>query len=771
MPAFSLNRRSSQWTLVLVALLIGGSTLGGLAIAQGAQRAGTVVVVCAAAAVALWVAGGAFALVQARWLLWLWIHTALAAVAALLSVPLFAANAPGLGLSVLGATAALRALVVVRAFLARSSRITAAVCVLGGIDAALFCGLASATGHTAAALVVGGVVSLAGLFVSGLWLIRAALAGPRPVFGVARTLIDEAIRMKVALIFIVVLILVVPLLPALIDPELRLQYQMQTFLAWSLMVSSVLLGLMTVFLACATICSEIDRRQIFLTMTKPVSRFEYLLGKWIGIGLLNLLLICVLCGGIYTFAWILQETGTPRDAADWSALKWQVLTARRSVLPIPDEASFRAMVQQRKAELFREDSERYALANLTPQDEDGIRQTLLTRWHTLSPGNPQTFYFRGLENVKARATRARQRREQAQVRRLEELAMSTADQEQAARFNRWARSLAEALNMRSEAIRLSTTAQSAEADEAARLLDEARELSTRGLQQWRNAQVEAGPDLGELLNLGPDEVVQLRFKPKTSPRPLNELVRLTLRINDRIIPNDNGQTVHELANDNVHVLNLPTELASEFGVMAVQIGNQTIPASPPAEGERGGVTVSFTPGEGLDVLYRAGSFEGNVLRSALIMWASLLFLAMLGLMAGTFLGFPVACLLSLLIYTTGILSGFLTKSLKYYVPLQADPESAWDQVVTVFGAFWNSLLSGKVWDAFKVVIGLIGKGFVSVIPSFNEYNPVPLLTDGRMVDFGLLASAMLWVGLVGTGICGLIAWSVFRKRELARVMV
>ena len=137
--------------------------------------------------------------------------------------------------------------------------------------------------------------------------------------------------MRIALVFIVLLLLIVPIMPYLNDPGELLRYRIGTFLAWSIGGTSVLLSLMTIFVVCGSICSELKEHQIFLTMSKPVSRAQYLLGKWLGMVLLNLVLLLVAGGGIYTFARIMQQF--PASGFDRLAVTDQVLVARTSMVP------------------------------------------------------------------------------------------------------------------------------------------------------------------------------------------------------------------------------------------------------------------------------------------------------------------------------------------------------------------------------------------------------------------------------------------------------
>jgi hypothetical protein len=103
------------------------------------------------------------------------------------------------------------------------------------------------------AFAANGALWLGVAYVVGLAAIRGVLIFGNPIFGIARTTIDEAIRMKVGMIFIAGLVLTLPLLPFVMDPSERLEYRVQTFLAWSVGGTWLILSFMTIFLSCATI--------------------------------------------------------------------------------------------------------------------------------------------------------------------------------------------------------------------------------------------------------------------------------------------------------------------------------------------------------------------------------------------------------------------------------------------------------------------------------------------------------------------------------------
>ena len=533
----------------------------------------------------------------------------------------------------------------------------------------LLCGALWVLGYRSSALALLGVTGMALGFVIGLWLIRTLLSAGFPVFGVARTVIDEAVRMKVVLVLIIGLAMIVPVLPFVLDPKELLKYRVQFFLTWTLSGASVLLSLMTLFLACGTICNELDRKQIFLTLTKPISRGQYLLGKWLGIALLDLLLIVVVGVGIYTFTNMLRLQ-SERDETDRFAVERQVLVAREVVdAQPPVSMDLSILFDKRLAQYQAEHSELNKDHQPGPRTVRAVQQAVLAKWHTIAPMDAKRFVFNGLNQAK-------------------------------------------------------------------------------GYTDW----------------------VQLRFRPQSSLPPPGGRVHLAIWINGRPYPVSKETGLHTttvVADNHFHVIDFPVTAASQNGTLEVRIANVNL-TNPRATFPS---SISFTPGEGLSMLYQVGQFGPNLVRSLGLIWVRLSFLAMLGLMAGSFLGFPVACLLGVLVFVAATANTYLLEAMEHYVRFPTHDMSWWDRLIWVPREFFNLLVSGDVWGAIKIIVRLMGNTFVMLIPSFSDYNPVPRLADGRVISYGLVWNAVLRVGLIWTGFCAFVGWMVFRSRELARVTV
>lgn len=556
--------------------------------------------------------------------------------------------------------------------------VRAAVYGLSVVWAIVVCATFYRAGHVGVAYALAGALAMAGAFFLGLWLIRLALSPGLGVTGVARTFVDEAIRLRIALVFMIVLLLIVPVLPFVLDPNELLRYRMQFFLTWSYTAVSVLLSLMVVFVACWTVCNDISERQVYLTMTKPVSRLSYLLGKWLGIVLLSAVLVSVSGGGIYVFAQLLSRQ-TPGPSKSPREVHEQVLTARHAADPVPPgDEGLRPAFEAQAAQLRREDPDVYG-ERLTPEQEEAIRKQVMLRWHTIPSRDARPYLFKGLGPAKA----------------------------------------------------ITST-------------------------------------------------VQLRLKAKATAPPAEDMVVLVIQVNGRPWPANTGASLPpgyvRIANDTVYVLDIPTEAIDENGHLLVVIGNDTPPA-PPTQNQTAEPadvqwpSVSFTPGEGLQMLYRVGTFEGNLVRAMIMLWLRLAFLAMLGIAAGTFLTFPVACLLCLVVFFSSAGSGYLNESISSYAGSAQKDAGFFQSIAWPFIEIGKALGEGKWWTAIKIVIKLVGSGFMAIVPALGDYTPVHNLTDGRVIPWQWLGRAALWIGLVWTAAVGVVGYLIFRRRELARVTV
>ncbi len=259
-------------------------------------------------------------------------------------------------------------------------------------------------------LTVGGMGLLAFTYVV---LVRGALLAFSPahrILAVAHTVVKEASRTKLGLVFMTILVVTLPMLPFWLDGEDPLRYRMQTFISRSMGLTFFMAACMTLFLSTATVSFEIRDRQIWQVMTKPVGRLNYLLGKWLGVMTMNLIILIVAGVSIFTFIQYLSETSAATDARDRLAVTDEILSAR-----IPSIPEYEALTsEQVRGQVDQKiESERTLLESGVGRRK--VRQRLareLSNLHTarqrhVLPFDPQgrvrpkSYVFKGLQTAKS----------------------------------------------------------------------------------------------------------------------------------------------------------------------------------------------------------------------------------------------------------------------------------------------------------------------------------------------------------------------------------
>jgi hypothetical protein len=263
------------------------------------------------------------------------------------------------------------------------------------------------------------------------------------------------------------------------------------------------------------------------------------------------------------------------------------------------------------------------------------------------------------------------------------------------------------------------------------------------------------------------QFLQLHIEPNMSSRPADGVARIAIWVNDIPFPmsREGRQLPIEAITRQRNVVDIPLALVNEQGEMAIRIAN--VDLRDPEQTHRASMT--FEPGEDMEMFYPAGHFMPNLARTMVILWVRLTFLAMLGLLAGTFLGFPVACLFAFTVYGIALASGYLDFSLSFYAGLQWDNQTLPQVLLMLADRLFSSIGAGDWGNAFKVFIRMCGETAITFVPAFSEYNPVPLVSDGRLVPVSMTVKAVLMIGVVWGGGVALIAWMIFRRRELARI--
>lgn len=111
------------------------------------------------------------------------------------------------------------------------------------------------------------------------------------IWAVARNTFAQALRMKIAGVVVLLLLILLPLMSMAMDGDGTLLGKLQTFTSYGLGLIGLLLCVLTIAVSTYTLSNDLKYKYIFLVVTKPIRRFELILGKLVGIVLLDVFLL------------------------------------------------------------------------------------------------------------------------------------------------------------------------------------------------------------------------------------------------------------------------------------------------------------------------------------------------------------------------------------------------------------------------------------------------------------------------------------------------
>ncbi|MFQ5805609.1 MAG: ABC transporter permease [Phycisphaerae bacterium] len=457
------------------------------------------------------------------------------------------------------------------------------------------------------------------------------------ILAIARLTFWEGIRMKIVLVFVVVLLFVVLRLPFALRGDETLSGRLQTFLSYSLGALSVFMGLATVFLSCATLTRDIQECSIHLVVTKPVSRFQILFGKWLGVNALNVLMIILSGLVIYGFAVYIKSRPEQfmRDRLKLSDTVW---TSRIAALPA--EPDFEQFARERVEEL--EERGREFLFG-KEQAVHQIAQEEKQKWKRIGPREGRIYTFEGLPPPRSAET-----------------------------------------------------------------------------------------------------VYQVRFKAQAVPLAADETLYIhwVLLDPETHAPLPNADRITDERSDVRHQFLVRSSVVRD-GKAEIAVIN------PPSNKNR---SIYFSGDESLEILYRVGSFEGNLVKSLLLIVFRLAFLSALGLFFGTFVSFPVACfcVLSIFLFCVGV---------PWWLESIGANMQRIDPKVDPYG--W---LGPFVRPVLVPVLKI-------ALPNFVAYDGVGRLIDGYAIPNSLMLRSAAHTLVYGVVLLVLPGWLIFRSREIAETVV
>jgi len=246
-------------------------------------------------------------------------------------------------------------------------------------------------------------------------------------------------------------------------------------------------------------------------------------------------------------------------------------------------------------------------------------------------------------------------------------------------------------------------------------------------------------DLGLAKNSLRDQPLYVRVKFNAAQPSASKTYQGIWVVGDFNSPHSHSTGEMSLAADTYHEFQVPPNLFDENGKLTINFIN------------RSESVLLFPLEDGLEVLYREGGFTLNYARAVAIIFFWLAFLAAVGLMASSFLSFPVAAFLSIGVLIVGMSSGTIALILEQG---------------TIFEVNHDTGLADEKTVVDHVALPLF-RGLLNLINLVRGFSPIDSLSTGRSVTSAELGLAFGQICVLLCGILAAIGITVFTRRELA----
>ncbi|HEY4416257.1 MAG TPA: hypothetical protein VGO57_11235 [Verrucomicrobiae bacterium] len=245
-------------------------------------------------------------------------------------------------------------------------------------------------------------------------------------------------------------------------------------------------------------------------------------------------------------------------------------------------------------------------------------------------------------------------------------------------------------------------------------------------------------DLGFAKNFLQDKPLQLRVKFNAANKSASGTFLIAWQVGSIGTTNYWQSEPMSMAPDTAYEFRIPPNLFDKNGVLTIVAANYSDTA------------LLFPLDDGIEVLYPEGGFALNFIRGLGIIFFWLSLIAAMGLMAASFLSFPVATFFSLALLTVVMSSGTLADSIDSGSVAAGNEET---------GQAGHSVMDVVLLPAFK--------GVLSVIKLVQNFSPIDALSTGRSISWAELGLAFTQIVLILGGFFSLIGIICFNRRELA----
>jgi len=527
------------------------------------------------------------------------------------------------------------------------------------------------------------------------------------VFAVARNAIAEGIRTKIASGFALMILLAIPTFWFTASGDGTIKGQVQMFIAYSLGFTSFMLALLTIFFSCRSLSIEVSSRQIYSVVCKPIPRWQIIAGKLTGVILLDL--------GLLIPAMVMTYAGTMLTLRRFDG----VLNAELQTYGhlTPDQAATAVEAVKRVKGVGGKGLESPVIglmADALGKTDEQIVDILLAL------PEPTRVNLRKLDELRRQVLVCRANVMPEPIDNTEEIRKEYERMEKAG-------NLPTGLTKREIWENLEKIAEESN-----------RTVAPGTDREWT---MKGPPPRND-----DDFLLTVRFKLRVSQYltavPEAGLEESTLRA-AWAFSDPKSSDYHTITNaypvDQFTEFDIPRKAVGEDGTVIVRFANIDPRMS----------AAIFEAPYGLQIMYRIGPFSLSLIMAAVAILIPLICVAAFGVCASTFLSFPVASLIVITLYILTSCMGFVAESLAttkdYYDPTLAMPLDIKIRAIVVESIGW--------------------------VLAIGDTDPITYVVNGQGVGWAALWEAAWKFVLIKSTAVAILAVFIFRRRELAAVIV
>ncbi|HVP13720.1 MAG TPA: ABC transporter permease [Phycisphaerae bacterium] len=529
----------------------------------------------------------------------------------------------------------------------------------------------------------------------------------RRIAAVARTTMAEGVRAKIASGFALMILIAVPVFWLTAEGDGTIKGRVQMFITYSLGFAGFVLSLLAIFFSCRSLSAEIASRQIYAIASKPIPRWQLLAGKWVGIMVFNFSLMLIVAAATYA--------GTRGIIARFKTHLAHELVTYGGITADQAEATVAALDRVKGVGKTGAESPIIGVFAETLGWPDQQIQDMLIKL-------PE-------------ATRV-------DLRRFDE--------------------------MRRQVL-VARASVSPELPDLSKVVEEAYQKlkNEQGLPEgWSDSRIRdeiRNAMMGPLLTVPPGMVREWRLKGPQPEKKSDFIMSVRFKIQafaDLSAATINGETLEKdtlLCGWGVGDPSKPTSFEQEAFYPVRTWAEFEIPVNcvePDgtirlffANLDPRRVDATFDLPNGIQVLYRTGSFEKNIFQTALAIMIPVICLTSFGVCASTFLSLPVGSLIIITLFVLSISMGFVAESFAA-TPEYVPPKPPLDYQIR------------------KAAVDAVGW-----ILYIGDVDPVRKLIEGRAVGWPVLWENCWKQVLIKSLAVMAIGVLILRRRELAAVIV